>query len=316
MRSTVGSGKTYAGAMRGVLRHPSRAVVAGALAIAFSAILFREATVSPETGAFFRCAYALPALWFVARLEERLLGPRSRALRRTAWLAGVFFAFDLVLWHHAIEQVGAGLSTVLGNTQVVLVGLIAWALFGERPSNSALVAIPIAMVGIVLISGAVEHGAYGADPALGALFGVLTGVAYSGFLLTLRHGAGDRRRVAGPLFDATLAAAALTLAFGLATGRLDLLPGLPSQGWLLLLALTSQVVGWLLITVSLPRLPVVGTSLLLTLQPVAAVVFAALILGEHPSSLQLTGVGLVLVALVVASIGGRLRAPEAVPERA
>jgi drug/metabolite transporter (DMT)-like permease len=46
------------------------------------------------------------------------------------------------------------------------------------------------------------------------------------------------------------------------------------------------------------------------------VVFAALLLSEHPSSLQLTGVGLVLVALVVASVGGRLRGPEAVPERA
>lgn len=302
--------------MRLVLRHPSRSVVAGALTIAFSAILFRKATVSPETGALFRCAYALPALWIVARLEERMLGRRSRALRRTAWLAGAFFAVDLLLWHHAIEEVGAGLSTVLGNTQVVLVGLIAWALFAERPSTPALVAIPIAMAGIVLISGALEHGAYGANPGLGALLGVLTGVAYSGFLLTLRHGAGDKRRVAGPLFDATLAATVLILAFGLATGRLDLLPSLASQGWLVLLAFSSQVLGWLLITVSLPRLPAVGTSLLLTLQPVAAVVFAALLLREHPSSLQLTGVGLVLAALVVASVGGRLRAPEAVPGRA
>ena len=309
-------GEPYVRGMRLVLRHPSRAVVAGAMTIAFSAILFRKATVSPETGAFFRCAYALPALWVVARLEERMLGRRSRALRWTASLAGVFFAVDLLLWHHAIDEVGAGLSTVLGNTQVVLVGLMAWALFGERPSTSALVAIPLAMAGIVLISGALEHGAYGANPGLGALFGVLTGVAYSGFLLTLRRGAGDERRVAGPLFDATLAAAAIILAFGLATGRLDLVPALPAQGWLVLLALTSQVLGWLLITVLLPRLPAVGTSLLLTLQPVAAVVFAALLLGEHPSSLQLSGVGLVLVALVVASVGGRLRSPAVVPERA
>ena len=245
-----------------------------------------------------------------------MLGPRSSALRRTAWLAGVFFAIDIVLWHHAIEAVGAGLSTVLGNTQVVLVGLVAWALFGERPSTSALVAIPVAMCGILLISGTLEHGAYGANPPLGALFGLLTGVAYSGFLLTLRRGAGDQRRVAGPLFDATLSAAVLVLGFGLATGRLDLLPGLESQSWLVLLALTSQVLGWLLITVSLPRLPVVGTSLLLTLQPVATVVFAALLLGEHPSSLQLVGVGLVLAALVVASVGARLRTPEPLPERA
>ena len=183
--------------MRSVLRHPARAALAGALAIAFSAILYRTADVSPETGAFFRCAYALPVLWVLVRLEERRLGPRPRQLRVTAWVAGAFFAADLLLWHHAIEAVGAGLATVMGNTQVVLVGLIAWVLFRERPGRSALAAIPIAMLGIVLISGALEEGAYGDNPPLGVVLGLLTAIAYSGFLLTLRHGAGDLRRVAG-----------------------------------------------------------------------------------------------------------------------
>jgi drug/metabolite transporter (DMT)-like permease len=302
--------------VRSILRHPARAAIAGALAIAFSGILYREAEVSPETGAFFRCACALPALWVFVRLEERLLGPRSRALRRTAWIAGVFFAIDILFWHHAIEAVGAGLATVLGNTQVVLVGLIAWALFRERPAASALAAIPIAMLGIVLISGALEQGAYGDNPPLGALFGIVTGIAYSGFLLTLRHGAGDQRRVAGPLFDATLASSVLILAEGLVTGKLDLTPGPESLAWLVTLALTSQVLGWLLITVSLPRLPVVATSLLLTLQPVSTVFLAAVLLGEHPSALQLVGVAAVLVGLVVASVGRRAAVPEPVPERA
>ncbi len=302
--------------MRSVLRHPARAALAGALAIAFSAIFYRTSDVSPETGAFFRCVYALPVLWVLVRLEERTLGPRPRRLRLTAWAAGAFFAADLLLLHHTIEAVGAGLSTVLGNTQVVLVGLIAWALFRERPAPAALAAIPIAMLGIVLISGAFEEGAYGDNPPLGVLLGVLTGIAYSGFLLTLRHGAGDDRRVAGPLFDATLAAAALILPVGLASGDLDFVPGLESQAWLVVLALSSQVLGWLLITVSLPRLPAVATSLLLTLQPVATVVFAAILLGEDPSPLQLVGAAAILAGLVVASVGRSSRVPEPASERA
>jgi drug/metabolite transporter (DMT)-like permease len=302
--------------MRSVLRHPARAALAGALAIAFSAILYRTADVSPETGAFFRCLYALPALWVFVWREERLLEARPRKLRLTAWAAGAFFAADLLLWHHAIEAVGAGLASVLGNTQVVLVGLIAWALFRERPAPAALAAIPIAMLGIVLISGAFEQGAYGDNPPLGVLFGLLTGIAYSGFLLTLRHGAGDKRRVAGPLFDATLASTVLTLVVGLVSGDLDLAPGLESQAWLVALALTSQVFGWLLITVSLPRLPAVATSLLLTVQPAGAVVFAAILLGEEPSPLQLVGAGVIVAGLVVASAGRRSRATAPAPEQA
>ncbi len=302
--------------MRSVLRHPARAALAGALAIAFSAILYRTSDVSPETGAFFRCAYALPVLWVLVRLEERRLGPRPRRLRLTAWIAGAFFAADLLLWHHAIEAVGAGLATVMGNTQVVLVALIAWVLLRERPGPAALAAIPIAMIGVVLISGALEEGAYGDNPPLGVVLGLLTAIAYSGFLLTLRHGAGDLRRVAGPLFDATLASMVCILPVGLASGDLDFTPGLESHLWLIVLALSSQVLGWLLITVSLPRLPALGTSLILTLQPVATVALAAILLGEDPSPLQLVGAGAILVGLIVASAGRSSRPAEPALEQA
>ncbi|MDQ3822759.1 MAG: DMT family transporter [Actinomycetota bacterium] len=282
-------------------RHPTLVALAGAMAIAFSGILYRLADVSPETGAFFRCLYALPPLFLLARWEDRRLGPRPRRARLLAYAAGILFAVDLVFWHHAIEAVGAGLATVLGNTQVVLVGLLAWALLGERPSGRALAAIPVVLVGVVLISGVVGEGAYGSNPPLGVLFGVVTAVAYSGFLLVLRAGNADRRRPAGPLFDATLASAFGVAVFAVPVGELDLTPGVESQAWLVALALSSQVLGWLLISISLPRLPAVVTSILLTLQPVASVVFAALLIDESPSPLQIAGAAAILSGLVLAS---------------
>ena len=291
---------------RGFLgERPVAVALGGALTIAFSAILYRLAEVSPSTGAFFRCLYALPVLWLLARWEDRRYGSRPIALRRTAWIAGVFLTADLVLWHHSIEWVGAGLATVVGNTQVVLVGLVAWVVLSERPPAGAFLAVPLAAVGIVLISGVLEEGAYGENPPLGALFGVLTGIAYSGFILVLRHGSRDLRRAAGPLYDATLATALLVVPVGLALGELDFTPPLAAHGWLLLLALSSQVLGWLLITVSLPRLPAVLTSVLLTFQPLASVVFAAVLLGEDPSALQLAGAAAILAGLVIASVGRR-----------
>jgi drug/metabolite transporter (DMT)-like permease len=99
---------------------------------------------------------------------------------------------------------------------------------------------------------------------------------------------------------------------GLAVGDADLAPGWPGVGWLIVLALTSQVIGWLLITTSLPRLPAAITSLLLAVQPVGSVGLAALILGESPSALQLVGVALVLAAVLVATRPGRLRLSEQV----
>ena len=197
----------------------------------------------------------------------------------------------------------------------MLVGVLAWAFFRERPARSSLLAIPVAMAGILLISGVLEKSAYGSDPKLGALYGVLTGIAYSGFLLSMRRGTSGERRVAGPLYDATLASTVFIVPAGLALGELDFAPSLQATGWLIVLALTSQVLGWLLITVSLGRLPTALTSVLLTLQPLMSVVFAALLIDERPSLLQLVGAGTILAGLLIAS-GGRRRAPalETVPE--
>jgi drug/metabolite transporter (DMT)-like permease len=280
--------------------------VAGALTIAFSAILVKQSGASPSTAAIFRCAYALPVLGLLAWREDRRLGPRAQRDRGLATVAGVLFAADLIFWHHAIRDVGAGLSTVLGNLQVAFVPLAAWLVLGEHPGRRVLATLPLVICGVVLISGALEHGAYGDDPVGGVIFGVATGVAYASFILVLRAGGGDLRRPAGPLFDATWVAALTAVAAGAVVGDADLAPTWPSHAWLVTLALSSQVVGWLLISASLPRLPAALTSLLLTIQPVCSVLLGAALFGEAPSALQLVGVAAILAGLVLVA---RVRAP-------
>ncbi|HEY2769146.1 MAG TPA: DMT family transporter [Solirubrobacteraceae bacterium] len=277
------------------------AALLGAIAIAFSSILVRLSHASPSTAAIFRCAYALPVLGWLAWLEDQRYEGRSWADRRVAIYAGFFFTADLILWHHAIDDVGAGLATVLANVQVVLVPLVAWAVLSERPGRRVLAALPIALIGVLLISGALESGAYGRNPGRGAAFGLGAGIAYVGFLLLLRRGGADLRRPAGPLFDATATATVGCVVVGLIIGEADLVPKWPGAGWLITLALTSQVLGWLLIASSLPRLPAALTSVLLCVQPVGSVILAALIFGESPSILQLVGVMLVVGAVLTAT---------------
>jgi drug/metabolite transporter (DMT)-like permease len=277
----------------------------GAATLAFSGILVRLSDTSPSTAAIWRCAYAVPVLGLLVVAENRRLGSRSWRERRAGLLAGVFLGVDLLLWNAAIADVGAGLATVLANVQVVLVPLVAWAILAERPGKRVLVALPVALLGVLLISGVLEHGAFGRDPARGALFGLGAGVAYAGLLLLLRYAGADLRRPAGPLFDATAACAVVCVAAGLVIGDARLVPSWPSAGWLITLALGSQVLGLLLVGTSLPRLPAATTSMLLMVTPAGSVALAAIILGESPSALQLVGVALVLVALPAAARSGR-----------
>ena len=281
-----------------IMARPAAAALAGALTIAFSAILVRLADVEPATAAIFRCAYALPVLGLLAWWEDRRFGPRPMSTRLLAVPAGVFLAGDLIFWHHAIADVGAGLATVLGNLQVIVVPFLAWVLLSERVERRILIALPVAFTGVLLISGVLESGAYGEEPARGVLFGVLTGLTYAGFILVLRRGGADLRRPAGPLFDATAVSAVICVVAGFALGEADLVPSWPAHAWLLLLALSSQVLAWLLISVSLPRLPAALTSVMLTIQPVGSVLLGVILLGEDPSVLQLAGVALILAGLV------------------
>jgi drug/metabolite transporter (DMT)-like permease len=290
--------------------NPVFTAMAGAVCIATSGVLVRLSDATPVTVAVFRCLYALPALGLLALWESRRLGPLPSRARNLAWIAGIFFATDLVLWHHAIEAVGAGLATVLGNLQVLIVGFAAWALLSEKPSRGLVFAVPVVLVGVVLISGVVGNGAYGASPLAGVVYGALTSIAYACFLLVLRQGSKDLRRVAGPLFHATAISAVAAALFGAVTGTLAAPESLASHGWLAGLALAAQVAGWLLISISLPRLPAAVTSVILLLQPVGAMILAKFVVDEQPSAVQLGGAVLILAGVIVAAGSRSDAAPE------
>jgi len=291
-----------------VAGRPRTAALLGAACIAFSGIFFRFSGVSPSTATVFRCLYALPFLFLLARQEDLREGPRPLRERWLAAGAGVFFAFDLLAYHHAVEQVGAGLGTVLPNLQVVFVAIAAWIIWRERPSGQVLLALPLAIAGAILISGVFERAPYGQNPPLGVAFGLIAAISYGAFLLVIRQGNRSGERSFGTLLDASAMTVLVGLIAGFIVGDLDLRPTLPAHGWLLLLAITSQVTGYGFINISLPRLPAVLTSVLLLAQPVATVILSAILLGESPSPGQLLGVAALLSGLAVASVPlGRVR---------
>jgi drug/metabolite transporter (DMT)-like permease len=275
--------------------HPLLLSSIGAALLGLTGLLFRESHTSPATATTFRFLYALPLLWLLARYERGRAGVRWNGSRPAAWFAGAMLAADLVLWLRSVNDIGAGLATVLGNVQLVFVVLASAMLLGERLSARLLGGIATMTVGVVLISGALQSGGYGVDPTQGTLLAVAAGVLYGGYIMLMRV-ASDGVPSILPLTHATLAGAITAAILGGAFGELDLRPPASAQGWLLALALSGQVLAWLLLTVPTSRLPASATSLILTLQPIFGLLVGVLVLSEHPSALQLVG--------VVALIGG------------
>lgn len=269
------------------------AALLGALIISFSAIFFSLSDTAPVTGTFFRGLYALPILtliWWVGRRKDH----RPSRRRLLALAAGFALGLDVIAWHTAIEHIGAGLATLIANSQVIFVSITAWVFLKERPGRKVLAAIPVILLGVALVSGIGQEDAFGSNPLLGAALALLAAVFYSGFILGFRQANTAKAPGAGPLMEATLGLVLITPIVGLIGSGVDYTPAWPSHGWLLALALSSQVVGWMLIGYALPRLPAAETATIILLQPALTLIWGAVILGERPSVLQLVGAGIVL----------------------
>ena len=118
--------------------------------------------------------------------------------------------------------------------------------------------MPVVLTGIVLISGVIGGGPSAGDPARGVLFGVLRESRTPASSSCCAKPGADLRGPARPPAgrDGGWLRAGMASRRGALLGELDLTPGWNGDRLAsVLLALSSQVVGWLLISVSLPRLP-------------------------------------------------------------
>jgi len=258
-----------------------------------------------------RSGFALPVLAGLLWLERRgkfpghwASGrPLSSRARWLARLAGLFLAADLVVWSHSIDDIGAGLGTVLSNLQLLIVSLVGWLVLGERPRRSLLVAAPVMVFGLLLVGGVLTGGGYGRDPRLGVVYGIGVAIFYSVYILLLRQAATGESSAIETLFQATVGATVGAAVLGAALRDFRLGPAWPAVGWLVVLALTSGVLGWLLLTISMPRLPAWLASSLLLVQPAGSVLLGAVFLGERPTLLQQAGVVIMLGGVLVAARG-------------
>ncbi|HTV52541.1 MAG TPA: DMT family transporter [Steroidobacteraceae bacterium] len=235
--------------------------------------------------------------------------PRAASRPRRGWdwrllWAGLFFAGDLGCWHESLMRTSITAATLEANLAPMVVTLAAWVLWRERPSGSFLLALALAAGGLLLIVGRRLHGAQHA--LSGDLLGLATAVFYAGYVMVVARlraagvGAGELMLWSTCIFTLMLLPLALQEPFWPRT----------AYGWSLLLALAliSQLLGQGLVAYALAHLPAALGSVVLYTQPVAAALYAWVLLGERLSAAQTAGCCVVLGAIVLARAAPR-RAP-------
>ncbi len=286
----------------------------GAVLISFAPILAKwvgKDSVGPTGIGFCRTIIGAGFLFAWARLTGRPLFLSRRAL---AWsvLTGFLFALDLYTWHHAIYGCGAGMATILGNTQVFWTALLGFVVFREVLSRRFWPATIAAMIGIVLLVGLVGDGVeFHRAYVVGVCLGLATGVAYGLFVVAVKLSV-STARTPGPAapdpvtfmaFSAVFSAVFLGPTALIEDGRLLPVDGV-GLAKVALLGLTAQAAGWVAISSSLREIPASRAGLILLLQPVLAMVWSALFFGEQLSGWQLAGMALTLAGLYFGGLRG------------
>ena len=278
------------------------AMLVGSAALAFGPWMVRLADVPPAASAFWRLALAFVPLLILARIVAgstatmvRGLDPRAIAL--TA-LAGLFFAFDLILWHLGIVRTTLANAALLSNAASFLLPLWGFIVLRHRPGKNALIAIGLALAGTLLLVG--QSAEVSNQHLIGDLLCLGAALLYTGYLITV-----DRVRdtvAALPLLAlATLAGAIVLLPIALAGGNVWPTDWTP----LLLLAFGSQVFGQGLVVYAVGHLRPLVVGLTLLIQPAISAVIGALRFGEIPGTTEIVGAALVVAALIMVRLPER-----------
>ncbi len=208
-----------------------------------------------------------------------------------------------------MQEAGAGIATVLVNVQVLLMPLLVLLVERIRPEPVTWVLAPMMLLGVGL-AGGLGSASVGTSPTtIGVVLGVAAGAGYTGYLYLLRRGAvGQNHWPITVLCTACGSAAVTAMIVGVVAGVLSMPTSAEAWALIVVLALVSQLLAFVLINRGVVGLPHSTSGVLLLLPSVFALSLAAVVLDQIPSLSQVIGCAVILTGAAYAAIrGGRNR---------
>lgn len=251
--------------------------------------------------AFWRYAFALPFLFMLVLLVHKRLPARPNIF---ILLAGLFFAIDIALWHHALTKTTVANATFIVNLGSVSVGFLAWIILKDRPQNMWFLAVLLAVAGAAALSlgganNVILDAALRKTSTQGDMIAFLAAFMIASYLLFSKMG---RRDMGGldAIFWLTLVELGAQGLITLGTGEAYLPKELSGLSAPFFLAIFVQICGQGLIIAGIGRTPASIAGVLIMLQPVVAAAISWNMFGEPLSAIQIGGACTILVAVWLA----------------
>jgi drug/metabolite transporter (DMT)-like permease len=214
-------------------------------------------------------------------------------------IASVVLVLDLAAWNQGILAIGPGLSTLLGNLEVVFLAFIGWALFKEKYSTLFfkmifLIGIGVAMLIFPYFFSTSAKTIWGIGLAISSSF------FYSIYLTVLKEISWKDPKLTpiAMLNWICLLGAFFIGLFIYSNPHLTFsIPSAKSACFILINALLSQILGWWFITVGIKYLKLSISGVILLLQPALTFMLDAVLFGKNTQLIQIIGCFVILAAV-------------------
>lgn len=267
--------------------------------------LIQAYRLQPLTVATVRMTLAALMLFAVlGALDRKLLRIQARDVPFFLLFGLICVTLFQACWTYAVSLIDVGVATVLNYTSPAWAVLFAWPLLGERINRQKGVALLLTIAGVALIVRIFDAHFLSLN-VVGLLWGLASGVLYG------LYGIFIRRALKRYSFWTTITYAFAAGALFLVATQLVLSPveASPSRMvsafaqpgaalWLVILALVPTLGGHTLFAFGLRFLEATVATILATIEPVMATLWAALFLGESLTWPQLIGGALVIAGVI------------------
>lgn len=256
----------------------SNGIVANHISLSSYEIVFTRTLI----GALF-----LIILFAASRQPLRFFNNKAHALSLV--ISGVAMGASWVFLFEAYVQIGVGVATLAYYCGPVIVMLLTPLVFKERFTAVKLLGFLAVMLGMICVNG---QGLAQGRVSRGLAFGLLAACTYALMVIFNKKAAGITG-LENPMWQLITAFITVAIFVGLRQG---LSLHLPSGSILpvLLLGLVNTGIGCYFYFSSIGDLPMQTVAILGYLEPLSALLFAALLLHETLSPLQLLGAALIL----------------------
>lgn len=199
-------------------------------------------------------------------------------------LSGIAMGTSWMFLYEAYQQIGVSLSSLLYYCGPVIVMILSPLIFQEKLTAPKVLGFIIVLVGIFLVNG---NAVDGNRNTWGLFCGTMSAVMYF-FMVTLNKQSKNISGMENSVIQLVVSFLSVAVFMGIKQGFMISVPA-TAWVWILVLGVVNTGIGCYLYFSPLAKIPVQTVAVCGYLEPLSAVVFAAILLGEKMAIIQIIG---------------------------